>query len=118
MRLNLYRVAHGCEFLATVYDAGMATKVSAIDGAVFDRYLVWRVEKRATKHSGATIRRDVIRDELLSIRKMFLYAKKEKLCTEKTIPHWDFAIEKEAPARRRMTQRNYTDVTNAIRSWM
>ena len=118
MRLNLYRVAHGCEFLATVYEAGMATKVSAIDGAVFDRYLKWRVEKRATKHTGATIRRDVIRDELLSIRKMFLYAKKEKLCTEKSVPHWDFVIEKEAPARRRMTQRNYTDVTNAIRSWV
>lgn len=118
MRLNLYRVAHGCEFLASVYEAGMATKVSAIDGAVFERYLKWRVEKRASKQEGATIRRDVIRDELLSIRKMFLYAKKEKLCTEKTVPHWDFVIEKEAPARRRMTQRNYTDVTNTIRNWV
>ena len=49
---------------------------------------------------------------------MFLYAKKEKLCTERSLPHWDFVIEKEAPARRRMTQRNYTDVTNAIRSWV
>ena len=119
MRLNLYRVAHGCEFLETVYEAeSWPTKVSAIDGAVFDRYLKWRVEKRATKYTGATIRRDVIRDELLSIRKMFLYAKKEKLCAEKSVPHWDFVIEKEAPARRRMTQRNYTDVTNTIRSWV
>ena len=43
----------------------------------------WRVEKRASKHPGATIRRDVIRDELLSIRKMFIYAKKRSFAPRK-----------------------------------
>jgi integrase len=118
MRLNHYRIAHGCKFLESVYEAGMATKVSAIAGPIFQGYLQWRIDARAAKSKGATIRRDVVRDELLSIRKMFLYAKKEQLCSEKTVPEWDFVIEKQAPSRRRMTQRNYTDVVNLMRAWV
>jgi integrase len=50
---------------------------------------------------------------------MFLFAKKERWCTEKNIPNWDFPVEKEAPARERMTNlRNYTDVINTLRSWV
>jgi integrase len=118
MRLNNYRIAHGCKFLESVYEAGMATKVSAIAGSAFQGYLQWRIDARAAKSKGATIRRDVVRDELLSIRKMFLFAKKERLCTEKSVPEWDFVIEKQAPSRRRMTQRNYTAVVNVMRVWV
>lgn len=118
VRLNHYRIANGCKFLATVYDAGMQTKVSAIEGSSFNGYLQWRATEKSKVDKSATIRRDVVRDELLSIRKMFLYAKKERLCSERTVPEWDFAIEKQGPTRRRMTQRNYTDVLNVMRSWV
>jgi integrase len=118
MLLNQYRIAHGCEFLASVYEAGMATKISAIDGASFEGYLKWRADRRAAKNKGATIRRDVVRDELIAIRKMFLYAKKEKLCTEKSIPQWSFVVEKESPRRRRMEHKDYKAVVVCIRHWV
>ena len=118
MQLNAYRIAHGCAFLASIYQTGMATKVGAIDGAVFEGYLKWRADKRAAKLKGATIRRDVVRDELIAVRKMFLYAKKERLCTEKSIPEWSFVAEKKSPRRRRMDDKDYKTVVQCIRSWV
>jgi len=117
-KLNEYRLNHGCLFITDNFDSGMQTKLSGIDGNVFKGYLPWRVAKRAAKEKGATIRKDVVRDELLSIRKMFLYAKQQRFCTDKNVPYWDFVIEKEGPRRRRMTRENYTDVVNCIRAWV
>ena len=116
-KLNYYRVVTGTKFMSEVLPAGLDTKVSALDGEIFKGYLAWRVAQRAAKHVGATIRRDVMRDELLAIRKMFLYARKEKLCTEKTIPVWDFVVEREAPIRRRMTREDYSSVNRCLRTW-
>jgi integrase len=60
----------------------------------------------------------VVRDELLTIRKMFLWAQKEKLCGEKTIPRWTFAVEKEGSKRQRMTQRDYLNFLTIIHHWI
>lgn len=111
-RLNHYRLVHASKFLTETLLAGMDTQLSALQGAVFKDYLGWRQKAKPT------IRRDVVRDELLSIRKMFLYAKRERLCTESAIPEWDFIVEKEGPKRQRMTQKNYTDVVNLMRGWV
>lgn len=116
-KLNYYRVMTGTKFMTAVLPAGLDTKVSALDGEIFKGYLGWRVAHRAAKHEGATIRRDVMRDELLSIRKMFLYARKERLCTDKSIPVWDFVVEREAPIRKRMTREDYSAVNRCLRAW-
>ena len=107
----------GCEFLKTAYPAGLDTKLSAIEGPVFDGYLKWRQEQVATKRENGTIRRDVVRDELLVVRKMFKFAKKERLCTEHSIPSWDFVVEKDGPKRRRITLQNINDFFKVMQSW-
>ncbi len=116
-RAHHYRIENGIKFLREKLqkDNILDTRLSAIDGSVFRDYLAWRLEGAAA--ANRTVRRDVVRDELLTIRQMFLYAKKERWCTDKTVPNWDFTVEKEPPSRERMTQRNYTDVINVLRSW-
>jgi integrase len=108
-----YRIGSGVQFLATKYPEDI--KIANIDGDVFEDYLTWRTEKNAAK--GKTIRRDVVRDELLIIRKMFNWAHKERLCPASAIPNWDFHIEKEGPKRRRITQANFKDFMNGLWAW-
>lgn len=115
--LQRYRIKLGLTFLREKLPAGDQTKVSAIDGGLFEGYLPWRKELRATKVKDGTIRRDVVRDELLTVRKMFKYAHAKRLCSENSIPRWSFPIEKESSRRRRMTQRNYADFIKCIRTW-
>lgn len=107
-----YRVRNlAMGFLATKgIDAN--SRLASLDGAIFHDYLKWRMEKKAT------IRRDVVRDELLVIRKMFLYAKKNKWCSDKAIPNWDFVIEKEGPKRERITgPQQWRDFINTTSAW-
>jgi len=111
-----YRIALGCEFLKTIYSSGLETKISSIDGEVFQGYLKWRQEHVARKKR--TIRRDVVRDELLVIRKMFLFAQKEHLCASKSIPNWDFAVEKVGPKRARITKAHFNDFINITAAWV
>jgi len=115
--LQSYRINLGIEFLTTLYPAGKSTKITVIDGAVFNGYLAWRREKRASKGSGLTIRLDVVRDELLSIRKVFHFAHEKKLCSEHSVPTWNFKVEKEGPKRRRVTKDDYSAFINCIKSW-
>jgi integrase len=115
--LQRYRIRRGFEFLKTHYPAGLATKIAAVDGDVFKEYLPWRQALRASKGADKTIRRDVVRDELLAIRKVFKFAHTERLCPERSIPRWYFEVERSGPTRRRITQRDYTHFLNCIRSW-
>jgi integrase len=108
-----YRIGSGVEFLKTVYPEEV--KLSSIDGEVFRDYLAWRTKKNADK--GKTIRRDVVRDELLIIRKMFNWALKERLCPASAVPNWDFHVEKEGPKRQRITQAHFKDFMNVAFSW-
>ena len=109
------RLNHGISFLKHK-GKDLKTRVSGLDGEIWNGYLEWRFADVQSR--GKTIRRDVVRDELLTIRKMFLYAHKEKLCTERVIPKWTFQVEKEGPKRRRMTQRNYLDFLTTIYHWI
>jgi integrase len=111
-----YRIRTGLEFLKTKYPNGLETKVTEIDGKLFHGYLDWRLAQ--VKAKGKTIRRDVVRDELLVIRKMFLFARNKKLCAEKSIPNWDFVVEKQGPKRERITGKNYSDFFNAVTQWV
>ncbi len=115
--LHSYRIKLGLAFLGTHYPSGLATNISAIDGSRFEGYLAWRQRQRAEKSTGGTIRLDVVRDELLSIRKVFKFAREKKLCAERNVPVWNFAVEREGPKRRRITQENYSDFINCIKSW-
>jgi integrase len=115
--LQGYRINLGLEFLATEYPAGAATKVTAVDGEVFKKYLAWRRERRALKGADKTIRLDVVRDELLSIRKVFLFAREQKLCSDRSIPAWDFSVEREGPRRRRVSKDDYTRFIACIKRW-
>jgi integrase len=109
------RLNHGFRFLN---DKGrdLQTRVSTLDGSLWNDYLEWRFAD--AKSRGKTIRRDVVRDELLTIRQMFRYANEQKLCTERVVPNWTFRVEKEGPKRQRMTSRNYTDFLTCIYDWM
>jgi hypothetical protein len=99
--MQRYRIRLGLKFLTAMYPAGLRTRVSEIDGSIFKQYLQWRQAALATKRK--TIRRDVVRDEIIVVRKMFKYGVSQKLCAEKQVPMWDFAVEKEPPKRRRIT---------------
>jgi len=115
--LHRHRLKLGREFLLSKFPAGLNTRISAIDGKVFDDYLSWRFDNAAKK--GTTLRRDVVRDELLSIRKMFHFARRQKLCSEKSIPTWTFAVDgKDRPRRRRMTPANYLEVLGCFGHWL
>jgi hypothetical protein len=115
--MQRYRVQIGLEFLQAKYPAGLHTKVSAIDGEVFKEYLPWRQAVIAAKRKIGTIRRDVVRDELIVIRKMFRYALSQKLCTERQVPVWDFVVEKQASIRRRITNDDIKDFMETVASW-
>lgn len=112
-----YRIKLGCEFLKEKLPAGLETKVSSLDGTIFQDYLQWRQARAGNGGKRKPIRRDVVRDELLVIRKMFKFARSERLCPERAMPTWDFPVEREGAKRERMTQRNYTDFINCVRSW-
>lgn len=109
------RINHGLEFLKSK-GKDLQSRVSALDGDLWNDYLEWRFAD--ARGRGKTIRRDVVRDELLTIRKMFLWAKKERLCGDKTIPRWTFQVEKQGPKRRRMTQRDYLNFLTIIHHWI
>jgi integrase len=82
---------------------------------MFNGYFDWRLS--AVKAKGRMIRSDVVRDELLTIRKMFQYAKKEKLCGEKALPNWDFIVESEAPRRRRLKPGDHSEFKKCLFQW-
>jgi site-specific recombinase XerD len=97
-RINLAR-----DFLAEQFKkpkAGLQTKLSTVEGAIFEGYLDWR------RSSNPKIRRDVVQQELLVIKKMFTWAVKKKLAGEKTIPTWNFRIEKEKAKREDMAEQD------------
>jgi hypothetical protein len=111
-----YRVNLGITFLKTKYAEGLETKVTSIDGEVFKDFLDWRMN--LIKEAGKTLRRDVVRDDLLIIRKMFTFAKDNHWCTEKSIPTWDFEVEKVGPKRARLSSKHMNQFFNVVEKWM
>ncbi len=117
LEVQRYRVELGCEFMQEKLPAGLDTKVSAIEGKLFEDYLQWRLAKAANGKRGG-IRKDVVRDELLVIRKMFKFARKQRLCADKAVPVWDFKVEKAPPTRQRLKTGVYGSVIDTVRSWV
>jgi integrase len=112
-----YRLNLGRKFLTERLPAGLDSTISSLDGTVFEGYLEWRLAKAARDRKNGTIRRDVVRDELLVIRKMFRYARKERLCTDRSIPVWNFIVERQGPQRARITHKNFMDFTACLSTW-
>jgi hypothetical protein len=115
--MQRYRVQIGLDFLKNKYPDGLRTRVSEIDGEVFKGYLSWRQAAVAAKRKNGTIRRDVVRDELIVVRKMFRYGLLQKLCTAKQLPVWDFAIEKNPPIRRRVGNDDIQSLMDVMAEW-
>ena len=88
-----HRINLGRDFLVAKLKSGLQTKLSTLDGSIFDGYLAWR------KESNPEIRRDVVHQELLVIKRMFTWAVKKRMAGEKTIPQWDFKVETEKAKR-------------------
>jgi integrase len=117
LEVQHYRVGLGMQFLKIVLPAGQEAKISAIDGSVWNGYLDWRQKTLAAKKK--TIRRDVCQEELLVIRKMFKFALERKLCTDKSIPTWNFKVEDQGATRQRMLPKDYYGVLDAMKGeWL
>jgi integrase len=113
-----YRPRLGLEFLKSLekrYPNALNTRLSALDGEMFNGYFDWRLS--VTNGKGRTIRSDVVRDELLTIRKMFQYAKRERLCGAKAIPSWDFVVESESPRRQRLGPDDNRNFKKCLSKW-
>jgi integrase len=117
VQLQRYRIKLGMDFISSHYQTGLQTKITILDGDKFNVYLEWRLAKRKEKGDDKTIRLDVVRDELLSIRKVFHFARDQKLCSERNIPTWNIVVEKDIPRRRRVGQEDYNKFLRCIRSW-
>jgi site-specific recombinase XerC len=115
--MQRYRVRIGLKFLKSRLPDGLNARLDSIDGEMFKDYLAWRQVGVAAKRAGRTMRRDVVRDELIVIRKMFKFGQTMKLCTEKQIPKWDFTIEREPPKRRRIVGKNLIYFMEQLVRW-
>jgi len=88
-----HRIGLGRDFLAFTLKTGLQSKLSTVDGSVFDGYLAWRKAKRPE------IRRDVVHQELAVIKRMFKWAVNKRMCGEKTVPKYNFRAEAEKATR-------------------
>jgi integrase len=88
-----HRIDLARQFLRFKLKVGLQSKLSTVDGSVFDGYLEWR------KVKNPEIRRDVVHQELLVIKRMFIWAVKKRMAGEKVIPQWDFKVETERATR-------------------
>jgi integrase len=104
-----YHLRNGCKFLREKLPRGMDAKLSGFSGKIFEEYLQWRM--RIAERRGGNILLCSIRSELLSIRKMFKFAKKHDWCIEKAIPQWDITIKRERPRRRRLAPGDVKEVS-------
>jgi integrase len=87
-----------------------STPVDAVDGKVWQRYIDWRLEN--TK-----IRRDVINQELVNIKAMFIWARKQGWCTEKNVPVWNLVLEKQQATREKLTHLEFSRAVQLMRQW-
>lgn len=115
--LNRSRIEKGRRFIRESIDGGLDGRLSSFDGGVFDEYLRWR-DCYAESQGRKIPRRDVVRDELLSIRKVFKFAHRQKHCSEDAIPRWSFRVEASAATRQRMVYEDYTYLQRGIKRYI
>lgn len=114
---HMSRINRGVEFLKTKHSRGLEVKLSEIDGTSFNDYPAWRLANN--KEAGLSLRKDVIRDELLIIRKMFRIGREAAMCSDKTIPKWpDLVVEKKGPTRQRITAKQFHHLFRLTIPWI
>jgi site-specific recombinase XerD len=109
-----HRIQLAKRFLALKLEdrGGIQCKVSSLDGSIFENYIYWR------KDSNPDIRRDVVHQELLIIKRMFRWVvEKKKWATDKIIPTWSFKVEKEKAKRARIGITDCWNVLNLALDW-
>jgi integrase len=99
-------------FLEAKLKHGVKSLLSAFDGSIFEKYLEWRWSVRR-------IRKDVAKQELLTIKRMFTWAQKKRppLCSEKAIPVWHFKVEAEKAKRNAIKLKDCNEVLLHARLW-
>jgi len=109
------RLGHGKRFLHQKLSLALNTKVSTVDGNLWNQYLTWREEEvRGKTKNQASL--SMIRDELLVIRAMFRWAYEKKLSSERAIPRWD-TFKTPEPKRERVTFEQYNQVVRILNTW-
>lgn len=90
--------------------AGIRTRLTEIDGKRdFADYREWRAHR-------SKVTWNTISAELVGIRLVFQFAKKNRLCGDKSIPEWDFKTD--LPRRRRIQDDDYSKVLGCVKSWL
>jgi len=109
------RLGHGKRFLHQKLSLALNTKVSTVDGNLWNQYLPWReLEVRGKTKNQASL--SMIRDELLQIRAAFRWAYEKKLSSERAIPRWD-TFKTPEPKRKRVTFEQYNQVVRILNTW-
>ena len=103
------RVDRALEFLKS--EAIPSTRpVDGVDGKTWQRYIDYRLKM-------VKMRRDVIHQELVNIKAMFVWAKKKCLCSEWNIPSWELVLEKQQATREKLTHLEFTKAVQLMRTW-
>ena len=90
-------------------------RLNAIDGNLFQKYLTHR--KAEALAAGGSITATVVQQELQTIRKMFIFGKTRKLCSEAQIPVWNFDIERETAKRERVDLNEWLKTIAILKQW-
>ena len=85
-------ITRGLRFLAK-NSITPESRLNALNGDLFKDYLNFR--KAEVLEAGGSITATVVKQELQTIRKMFMLGKTRKLCSEAQLPVIDFDVERE-----------------------
>src|SRR5207248_2131914 len=110
IRNTVRRIDQGMRYLASKKISPNAA-VDGVSADLWKGYIDWRLTEKAG------MRRDVINQELMSIRSLFKFAKDQRWITDASIPVWEIQVEKEAAKRRRVTAKEIHASITAISEW-
>jgi integrase len=86
--------------------------IDSIHGKLWEGFAEWRLK------TGIVKKLLVINGELVSIRAMFKFARDKGWCGEKNIPVNNIQVEAEGSKRRRITDKQFHQVTQALTAWV
>ena len=108
--MHNHYIGIGMYYIKENFKAGIRTRLTEIDGRRdFANYREWRMKR-------SKVRSHSVRAELVGMRMVFQFAKHNRLCTERSIPEWEFKTE--IPRRRRMGDDDYSKVLACMRTWL
>lgn len=86
-------------------------RLKDVAGTDFMDYLTWRLS------ANASLRRDTVNMELVTIRQMFRWARQKKLCGENSIPVWEFKLEDKKATRARIDENDANKTLAMAKEW-